>query len=399
MKNRVLVWCCCALGVLGGGVCFWLQGSRDPSLLTAQRLERPAPVADVDVEAPALAVVQRQEYEGPGLAQSDAKQGVSGRVLCPNGQPATNVIVYLTRHVGGGAMGGFLAAQGFTVKPVSQMRISADGRFRLGVQRPGVAYDVRVVGDDYPELVHPGVEVVDGLWVRVPDLQLEHGAFVRGRVTEVGTGVPIPGAVIYVRAAPASSGLAPLPGHEKGVSVQSDAGGNYRVGSAPRHGSVEVVVEAEGYLRLESSLRDLNRTAVSILDLQLLPVMQASYQDFASGDRAVIASMLREVPVRFRSPYNLVPGSRAVSVMLVCQVQWMRAGVVGLRAMSAGREIGLAPGECADFYYDPGWVREQFGVEAEAMAVGEVRTCVVHGSGFGGELWRRFLILPGPARE
>lgn len=121
-----------------------------------------------------------------------------------------------------------------------------------------------------------------------------------------------------------------------------------------------------------------------------------SLADFASGDRDAVAAMLRDVTGKFRSPFTLVPGSRAVAILLVCRVQFVSADVVGVKCLSAGPELDLAIDDCAEFYYQPDWAQREFGVLAGDLAVGEMRTCVVYGSGFGGKLWKRFLIFPGP---
>jgi hypothetical protein len=119
--------------------------------------------------------------------------------------------------------------------------------------------------------------------------------------------------------------------------------------------------------------------------------------DFASGDRETVSAMLRDVTGKFRSPFTLAPSSRAVTILLACRVQFIRAGVVGVKCLSAGPELDLAIEDCAEFYYQPDWAQKEFGVSAVALAVGDKRTCVVYGSGFGGNLWKRFLIFPGPA--
>lgn len=123
---------------------------------------------------------------------------------------------------------------------------------------------------------------------------------------------------------------------------------------------------------------------------------EPSLADFAAGDRDTIAAMLQDVVGEFRSPYRVFPGSREAAILLRCRVQSVHDGVVGLRCLSAGPELDLALDECIDFYYQPEGTRREFGLAAGALAVGEVRTCVIYGSGFGGKLWKRFLIFPGP---
>lgn len=125
---------------------------------------------------------------------------------------------------------------------------------------------------------------------------------------------------------------------------------------------------------------------------------EPSLADFAEADRAAVAGMLRDVAGKFRSPYDILPGARAVTILLTCRVESVHPGVVGVTCLSAGPQLDLSVDERIDLYHQPGWAQQEFGVSAGAVAVGEVRTCVVHGSGFGGELWKRFLVFPGPVR-
>lgn len=131
---------------------------------------------------------------------------------------------------------------------------------------------------------------------------------------------------------------------------------------------------------------------------------EPSLADFAEGDRDAVAAMLSEVPTRFRSPYSVLPGSRAVTILLTCCVESVHpgdsvhVGVLGVTCLWAGPQLGLGVDERIQFYDYRSWAQQEFGVSAGALAVGEVRTFVVHGSGFGGKLWKRFLIFAGPAR-
>lgn len=130
---------------------------------------------------------------------------------------------------------------------------------------------------------------------------------------------------------------------------------------------------------------------------------EPSLADFAEGDRDAVAAMLREAPKRFRSPYALLPGARAVTILLTCRVESVHpgdsfhAGVVGVTCLSAGPQLDLASDERIQLYEVRSWAQQEFGRSSGPLAVGEVRTFVVHGSGFGGELWKRFLVFAGPA--
>ena len=131
---------------------------------------------------------------------------------------------------------------------------------------------------------------------------------------------------------------------------------------------------------------------------------QPSLADFVDGDRDTVAAMLHDVESKYFWPYEVLPNSREATILLVCRVQAYSPGVAGfagvakVQCLSGGSELDLAIDAYAELYYQPNWAQREFGVKAEALAVGDVRTCVVYGSGFGGKLWKRFLIFPGPAR-
>ncbi|MBK8100930.1 MAG: hypothetical protein IPK26_27925 [Planctomycetes bacterium] len=125
---------------------------------------------------------------------------------------------------------------------------------------------------------------------------------------------------------------------------------------------------------------------------------QPSLADFLEGDREVVAAMLRAAPEKFPAPDFLIPRSRAVTSLLTGRVQYARDGFVCLECLSAAPELDIATGDSCALYGCSEWTRKEFGVAARSVAVGEVRTFAVHGSGFGDGLWKRLLLFAGPAR-
>ncbi len=237
-------------------------------------LQRSEPVAPITPEQPAVSVQQPTQTEPPkvvpiaaevtapkpaetarvaaepvrGEAYADAPQGVRGRVLLPTGAPASGVAVYLLESSMNDPIKVFLANKTGTITPPAAMTTTeANGSFALGVRRPGQTFDVRVVSDEHPEINHQGLKVREDDWITVPDLQLEVGVIVQGRVVEEGTMAPVAGAAVFLADSQQAHSMVATPGRERGLYVETDASGNYRFGNAPRQGLINLSVEASGY--------------------------------------------------------------------------------------------------------------------------------------------------------
>ena len=176
---------------------------------------------------------QRRVANVPGEAHSDAPQGVRGKVLKPNGEPAAAQEVYLMEAATTDPLKVFIAQRtGQKFSPASKGLTAQDGSFALGVTTPGQAFDLRVVSPDYPELQFGGIRVRDSEWFDAGTLTLKMGVVVQGHVTMEGQGTAIAGATVYMSTPNANFQALPTPGREKGVMVQTDNTGFYQIGRA-----------------------------------------------------------------------------------------------------------------------------------------------------------------------
>lgn len=208
----------------------------------------PAPVAQA---APVTTHQEPQRTEArptDGNAHTDAKQGVKGRVLQPNGAPAAGVPLYVMENSMNNPLQNLLAnASGKRTPPVSSGVTAADGTFALGILVPEKLYDLRVVPDDYPEKVHSQVKPHEDDWFDLGDLTLEPGTLVTGRVIDETTKAGVADATVYLSNANDAHTMIAAPGRERGIFAVTDKGGAFRLANAPRQGIVTLTAEAKGY--------------------------------------------------------------------------------------------------------------------------------------------------------
>lgn len=216
------------------------------------------PDQPVVVQEPVKVEPQRQEPQRTVVdprrnnENADAPQGVTGRVLLPSGVPAGGIAVYLMKSAAAEPIEIFLAnKRGQVIPPAAAGTTAQDGTFRLGIAKAGDTFDLRVVSEQHPELQHARIKPAAGDWYDAGDLRLEQGAVVTGRVVEEGTNAVITGARVYLNETNQTHSMLATPGREKGIAVDTDAGGYFRFENAPRMASVNLMAEAQGYARAE----------------------------------------------------------------------------------------------------------------------------------------------------
>ncbi len=181
-------------------------------------------------------------------AHADARQGVKGRILLPNGAPAAQVPVFLMENSMNDPIKIFLQNKsGTRTPPMSSGKTAEDGTFALGVLQAGKAYDLRVVSDDYPEINHQQVKPREDDWFDTGDLKLEPGVLVAGRVIDETTKAAVPEASVFLANSNQAHAMVATPGRERGLVAVTDASGNYRFSNAPRQGLINLNVEATGF--------------------------------------------------------------------------------------------------------------------------------------------------------
>src|SRR5690606_34341853 len=150
------------------------------------------------------------------------------------------------------------------------------GGFRVGVKtiEPGKTYELRFTSDRYADLTKPQITLFEGKWWDAGRIQLQSGATVQGRVTELARGgAPIAGASVFAK--PATSGFifAATPGRENGIEVQTDPNGYYRFDNIPA-GVVNLAAVAPGCARVEHTNVTVRENEPMTFDFELPPGME-----------------------------------------------------------------------------------------------------------------------------
>ena len=134
--------------------------------------------------------------------------------------------------------------------PDVEATTDAEGRYRLlGLARGSL---LSVIAQPGPGLPYPTAEfeVPDAPAPGHLDLKLRRGVIVRGRLTEKGTGRPVPGASVATYAFADDPGLADYPGYAKGACplAWTDAQGRFAVVALPGRGLLAAHLPAESHL-------------------------------------------------------------------------------------------------------------------------------------------------------
>lgn len=254
-----------ALGVAGSAaVYFMMQGPPAPEPSPVAPETQPTEQPETPVESPSVTLepsVRTEPTTGRSElpAQPDAReaaQGFTGRVLAPNHAAVPDATVYLMEGVGSNDLLRMMAMvqSGVIRPPLATGRTGPDGAFRLGVAvfDPTRVYEFRVATEDHVELRLPNLRLTkEGEWFPLGNQVLQTGAVAAGRVTAQGSGgVGIPEATVTFRNASGFPDLSPTPGREGGISVTTDASGNYRATNIPV-GVLHIAAVAPGYARME----------------------------------------------------------------------------------------------------------------------------------------------------
>jgi uncharacterized GH25 family protein len=242
------------LAALAAGF-FYYQGLSDdhappaPSGGSAPAVQQPPKKADQP--KPVVTEPARQEpirTAVSGSPNSQAPQGVRGRVLLPNGSVAADVQVMLLESGMNDPIKIFLEKRAGKIRPpVASAQTNPDGTFELGLLQTSKSVDLRVVSPSHPELTRTQVKVREGDWYDFGDLQLEQGMLVQGRVIEAVSKVPVADATVFLEGSNQSHAMVATPGRERGVSTTTEQNGAFRFTNAPRQGLINLVVEARGY--------------------------------------------------------------------------------------------------------------------------------------------------------
>lgn len=240
--------------VAGGAAFFFSQSGLDaPPVVdsTSPKVaqQEPKPDAPAPVRVTAQPDPIRTAASGAvGNAQTDAPQGVRGRLLLPDGTPAANVPMLLVESGMNDPIKIFLDNRSGKLRPaIANSQTAADGTFALGLRQAQKAVDLRALSPDHPEINRSQIKVRERDWYDTGDVQLEVGLVVQGRVVEATTKTPIAQATVFLSNSNQSHAMVASPGRERGVSVTTDDNGGFRFTNAPRIGLVNLSAEAQGY--------------------------------------------------------------------------------------------------------------------------------------------------------
>ena len=214
---------------------------------------------------------QRVEASGAtGNSHSDAEQGVKGKVVRPNGQPAIGVTVLLLENAMNNPIDMFLRNKtGQISAPLATSVTFEDGSFALGVIKAGQKVDLRVISDAHPEIIKSPISVSSGDWYDAGDLELQQGLVVQGRVVETLSKVAVVNATVFLNSTNHTHAMSATPGREHGIIVQTDGAGNYRFENAPRTGLINIKVEADGYATTNLLSQPIRVDAPNQFDLEI----------------------------------------------------------------------------------------------------------------------------------
>jgi len=247
------------IGLLAGGY-WWYSNSNDdvslepsrsiptqPEETTQPKSSQADPARATTREQPAANNSTRVEAVSDNT-NSDAAQGVKGRILLPNGQPAAEVPLFLMESMKNDPIKVFLMTKsGQTLAPVSWGATAADGTFALGVRNSGKTYDLRITSASHPEINHQSLKVREEDWYDTGDLTLENGIIVSGRVIDEYSKAGIPDATVYLENSNQAHTALPTPGRERGIATATESNGSFVINNAPANVTLNLTAEAPGY--------------------------------------------------------------------------------------------------------------------------------------------------------
>ena len=193
-------------------------------------------------------IIDDQAATNTGFAQ-----GVMGTVYGPSGSPVHGASVFLVESSTSNMFERFLAVQqGVVFLPTASGQTDEQGRFALGLREsvPGVVFEVKIISATFADHKIPNLSIQENDWYEAPAVVLSAGTMVHGQVSLAGQGLPVPGAVVYIKAAGGFSDIVPIPGREQGLRVEVDANGYFQTRNAPA-GIVDISAVAPYFARME----------------------------------------------------------------------------------------------------------------------------------------------------
>jgi Carboxypeptidase regulatory-like domain len=238
----------------------------------APQTEKPQQAAVATPEAPRVEPQDpaRVEVKISSALQSDAPQGIRGRVVLQGGAPAPGMDVFLLKGSTSDPLSLYLAhRRGQKTEPVAQVRTDEQGHFSIGLQKSGDTFDLRVVSDEHPEIQHKSIKVRSEDWYDTGDLVLTTGSIVQGRVLDEEGKFGIAEARVYLTIPGMAHQMLPTPGRERGIMTVTDGSGFFRYGNAPRNGTINLGAESGEYAFFELQNQQIKDNAPNDFTIEL----------------------------------------------------------------------------------------------------------------------------------
>lgn len=227
-------------------------------------------VAANDTQRVAPQEPRRVEVKIATSLNTDAAQGIRGRVVLPGGQPAAETDVFLLKGSTSDPLALYLAhRRGQKTEPVAHVRTDEQGVFAIGLEKAGDTFDLRVVSDNHPEIQHKSIKVRSDDWYDTGDLELTTGSIVQGRVLDEEGKFGIAEARVYLTIPGMAHQMLPTPGRERGILALTDSSGFFRYTNAPSGGTINLGAESGEYAFFELQNQQIKDNAPNDFTIEL----------------------------------------------------------------------------------------------------------------------------------
>lgn len=309
------------LAAAGGGAWALLSGGQGATLnpvadtpSAAKADDRPAPPPElVKGDAPRQpATTERKELTlddsvGPG---DQFAQGVTGRIVTPNGAPVADARVMLVVS----PQSDILKAierhkKGIKDTPIAIDTSRPNGEFNVGVENAGgKTYDVWILHPDWADKVVNGFKPQNGDWQDTGDIVLNAGAILVGQVTDEASGAPIANAQVTVESGNNLHNMVSIPGREAGIVAVTDGAGMYRIANA-QSGIATVSVDDPRYASVMETNVGLKSGEETRKDFRLSVGFDISGIVVSDTGEPVAGAEIRAASLSVKQPQNEVTTS------------------------------------------------------------------------------------------
>ncbi len=215
----------------------------------------------------------RAEVRGDDGTSFD--QGITGQLVDENGAPVPDAEVYLFEGVGANIFAAMIERQEGVVKPPLAQTVSdGNGLFRLGVREveQGKTFELRAIGTLHADASRPNLTLFPGKWWDAGRVTMPRGILVTGRVTDQRNGAPIADAQVFLNGQSQQMLLGNTPGREQGITVRTDAAGQYRIENASA-GVHTIGAVGVDYAQVEKPNVNIQGNQENAFDFELPPGM------------------------------------------------------------------------------------------------------------------------------